>query len=114
MLNFFKQFFLIGFLAAGLAGCVTTPQFEQDLSPLQDAYIVRDSLILAKTALEDALDMGKISRASYNATWKIADDADKIVKGQIDNSRRGMVSTTALETAKAKINQVAAVNGGVK
>lgn len=113
MFHFLKQFFLIGFLAAGLTAC-TTSMIKEDLTPLQDAYQVRDSIIIAKKGLNDARALGKISKDAYDKAWKTAEDADKIVVQQINTAHRGMVSKSALKTADAKIDEVAVVNGGVR
>lgn len=111
---FFTQFLLVAFIAAGLSSCASGPTPTQDLTPLQDAYSVRDSIIIAKKGLNDTRAAGKISKDAYDRAWAIAEDADKIVTAQMKSAHEGMVSKSALETANAKINQVAAVNGGVK
>ena len=95
-----------------LFGCAT--QATQDLSPLQDAYTVRDSIVIAKKGLNDTRQAGRISKDAYDRAWAIAEDSDKIVRDQIKSAHGGMVSKSALATANAKINEVAAVNGGVK
>ncbi len=111
---FFTQFLLVAFIAAGVSSCASGPSPTQDMSPLQDAYSARDSLIIAKKGLNDTRQAGKISKAAYDRAWAIAEDSDKIVRDAIAAAHNGMVSTSALATASAKIDQVAAVNGGVK
>lgn len=93
--------------------CACATQAPQDLTPLQDAYSVRDSIIIAKKGLNDARSLNKITKPAYETAWKTADDADKIVKAQLDSAHNGMVSKSALADAKTKLAQ-AKVEGGIK
>lgn len=97
-----------------LAGCPQVVKPSEALSPLQDAYAVRDSIIIAKQGLVDARRAGKLSKKGFDDGLKIADDADVIVMKQIQDSHNGRVVTAQLTEASRKIDQVAAVNGGIK
>lgn len=109
-MKYFFQFLIVSFMAAGLSSCGNMgAQPTQTLSPLQDAYAVRDSIVIAKKALNDARSLGKISKAAYDSSWKTADDADKIVTDQIKSAHNGMVVKSELTTAKAKVNEATAV-----
>jgi hypothetical protein len=101
-------------LVITLLGCAQVQAPQQDLSPLQDAYAVRDSIVAAKKGLNDARDLGKISKTSYDVAWKAADDSDKIVKAQIDAAHSGGVQTvskTAVADAQKKLDEAKAAGG---
>lgn len=101
--------FYLALLVVFCAACATNVQPTQALSPLQDAYAVRDSIIIAKKALNDARSLGKISKAAYDASWATTEDADKIVTAQIKSAHSGMVVKSELTTATAKVNEATAV-----
>lgn len=104
------QFLIVSFMAAGLSSCGNMgAQPTQTLSPLQDAYAVRDSIVIAKKALNDARSLGKISKAAYDTSWATTEDADKIVTTQIKSAHNGMVVKSELDTAKAKVSEAKGV-----
>lgn len=109
-MKYLLQFLIVSFMAAGLSSCGNMgEQPTQTLTPLQDAYAVRDSIIIAKKALNDARSLGKISKAAYDASWATTEDADKIVTAQIKSAHNGMVVKSELTTATAKVNEATAV-----
>lgn len=96
-------------MAAGLSACVPNVQPTQELTPLQDAYAVRDSVIIAKKGLNDARSLSKISKSAYDSSWATLEDADKIVTDQIKSAHNGLVVKSAVTDAKAKVEQASAV-----
>jgi hypothetical protein len=112
LIGFVTTFLVVSFLAVGLSGCPSSGvKPTQELSPLQDAYAVRDSIIIAKSALADARGMNKISKEAFDKARATLDDADRIVKAQIDSAHAGMVNTAALGVASAKVKEANTIAG---
>lgn len=104
-LKFIASFLLVSFMAVGLQACVPTSSVKpvQELSQVADAYVVRDSIVIARKVLNDARALGKISKASYDTSWATTESADKIVTDQIKSAHNGMVVKSELESAKKKL-----------
>lgn len=125
-LEFLKRFFLIGFLAAGLSACPQSMVQPDPNDPLQQAYQVKDSLILAKRALNDLYEQemnrrrvnpdGKpfITDYIYDTAWKTSQDATVIINHMIAKAQLGTLDKTLQADAQKKIDEIAKVNGGVK
>jgi len=98
---------LLLLIAFALAACAT----PTNLSPLQDAYAVRDTIITTKKALNDGRSFGKLTQDVYDRAWATAEAADKIVTDQIKAAHSGTVSTTALADATKKVDEAKAIGG---
>ena len=95
MIDFLKRFFLIGFLAAGLSAC-PQPSVKPDADdPMQNAYAVKDQLILAGKSLNDLYEQEKLRRvnnpdgkqlisdATFDASWRALDESMKVADRMI-------------------------------
>lgn len=102
---------LVAFTLAGcLHGCATQDT-TTDLSPLQDAYAVRDTVITTKKGLNDARSLNKLTKEAYDKAWATAESADKIVSAQIAAAHGGMVSKAALDSASKKVDEAKGIGG---
>ena len=121
--SFFTQFFIVGFIAMGLAACPESRVKPDPTSALQQAYAVNEDLILAKQALNDLYMQEKarrvgnpagkpfISDRTYDIAWQTTEDAAKIVKDLIAKARAGLPAGELKTAAEKKIAEVDAITG---
>lgn len=132
----FTHVLLILLAAAILAGCPAPTVRPDPADTVQQAYALRDSLIIAKQALYDlrVAELGRraavaekrvapgpslLTDATFTHCLTIANQADAIIKQVIAVARgpsgtgaEGFSAPNLLIEAQLKINEIAKVNGG--